>query len=134
MLLSSRLTAWYAVSPDLVSISHYDQDEAETLCNQIGIMAHGRTLLTYNPLILGTLRCIGTPLHLRNTHGEGYRLTIVFKIGSDDIAKSYVESQFHSAKNLSHYRSTMEFKLPSSVKIADVFNKMQKSRCCSLYL
>jgi ABC-type multidrug transport system ATPase subunit len=41
-------------------------EEADALCQRIGIMAKG------------VLRCLGTPLHLKNKLGKGYHLTVNF--------------------------------------------------------
>jgi len=42
-------------------------EEADALCDRIGIM------------VGGMLRCIGTPVHLKNKFGEGYHLSLALK-------------------------------------------------------
>jgi len=48
----------------------------------IGILAHG------------TLRCLGSPQHLRSTHGEGFRLTLTFHHHDADSVDGFVSSRF----------------------------------------
>eukprot|EP01128_Nolandella_sp_AFSM9_P010418 TRINITY_DN7197_c0_g1_i1.p1 TRINITY_DN7197_c0_g1~~TRINITY_DN7197_c0_g1_i1.p1 ORF type:complete len:1837 (-),score=357.54 TRINITY_DN7197_c0_g1_i1:66-5192(-) len=97
-----------------IVLTTHNMLEAETLCNQIGILAYG------------TMRCIGSPLHLRTTHGEGYRMTLAFDYGNDDDVLDFVSEQFPDGKVISHYRSTMEITLPPrTVKVASVFKKME---------
>eukprot|EP01105_Mastigella_eilhardi_P012724 TRINITY_DN2905_c0_g1_i1.p1 TRINITY_DN2905_c0_g1~~TRINITY_DN2905_c0_g1_i1.p1 ORF type:complete len:1245 (-),score=294.06 TRINITY_DN2905_c0_g1_i1:763-4497(-) len=49
-----------------VILTTHAMEEAESLSNKIGIMAHG------------TLRCVGSSLHLKNKFEHGYRLTVNF--------------------------------------------------------
>ncbi|RKP20028.1 hypothetical protein ROZALSC1DRAFT_28441 [Rozella allomycis CSF55] len=47
-----------------IILTTHSMEEAEVLCNRIGIMAKG------------TLRCIGSLLHLKKKYGSGFKLTI----------------------------------------------------------
>jgi ABC-type multidrug transport system ATPase subunit len=61
-------------------------EEADTLCQRIGIMVNGR------------LSSIGTQAHLKAKHGEGYRLSITVV---DDNAQ--VDRRRRSLNTLSHH-------------------------------
>jgi ATP-binding cassette, subfamily A (ABC1), member 3 len=51
----------------------HSMEEAEALCNRIGIMAHGQ------------LQCIGSAPHLKKKFGKGYTLTVnVLKVSPDE--------------------------------------------------
>lgn len=50
-------------------------DEADILSSRIGIMSKG------------TLRCLGTPLELKQKYGSGFKLTISFKKDASITAK-----------------------------------------------
>ncbi|CAD7929910.1 unnamed protein product [Amoebophrya sp. A25] len=53
-----------------VILTTHSMEEADALCDRIGIMCSGR------------LKCLGTPLHLKNKFGTGFILTIAL---TDDI-------------------------------------------------
>ena len=46
-------------------------EEADILADRIAIISEGK------------LRCIGTPLYLKNTYGEGYRISFVSNSDED---------------------------------------------------
>ena len=50
-----------------IILTTHSMEEADALSTRVGIMASG------------TLRCIGSQLHLKNKFGSGYKLTIVLK-------------------------------------------------------
>lgn len=82
--IGSRRLLWQAVASaragKALVLTTHSMEEAEvffdfykntlaltqTLCSKIAIMAKGK------------LKCIGSPLHLKNTFDHGYRLTINF--------------------------------------------------------
>ena len=48
-----------------IVLTTHSMEEAEALSDRIGIICDG------------SLKCIGTPLFLRTTYGEGYRISIL---------------------------------------------------------
>ena len=50
-----------------IVLTTHSMDEADALCERIGIMSHG------------LMRCIGTNLHLKNKYGNGYKIEIRFR-------------------------------------------------------
>ena len=55
-------------------------EEAEALCQRIGIMAKG------------SLRCLGNPLRLKSLYGSGFKLFFNSKVENTDRASAFVES------------------------------------------
>ena len=55
-------------------------EEAETLCQRIGIMAKG------------ALRCLGNPLRLKDLYGTGFKIFVNIKPNMSSNASSYIES------------------------------------------
>jgi ABC-type multidrug transport system ATPase subunit len=53
-------------------------EEAEVLCNRIGIMAKG------------ALRCIGLIPHLKDVYGKGFRVSLNAKADKLPAARRYV--------------------------------------------
>jgi len=63
--------------------------EADILSDKIGVM------------VTSKLRCIGTPLHLKNKYGSGYRLTVVAnKYCDSKEIETEIEKIFPNAKML----------------------------------
>lgn len=48
-----------------IILTTHAMEEADALADRIAVVADG------------TLRCIGTPLNMKNTYGDGYKITIV---------------------------------------------------------
>ena len=46
-------------------------EEADALADRIAIVVDG------------SLKCVGTPLNLKNTFGDGYRVSMVTKLGNE---------------------------------------------------
>jgi len=55
-----------------VVITTHSMEEAEAVCDRIGIQ------------VLGSLRCLGTPIHLKTKYGSGYQMELRFKKSSED--------------------------------------------------
>ncbi len=64
-----------------VLLTTHSMEEADALCGRIGIMVNGR------------LKCLGTPLHLKNKFGEGYVLSV--SLDMNIIKKEIVKSRPH---------------------------------------
>eukprot|EP01012_Entosiphon_sulcatum_P002563 TRINITY_DN10553_c0_g1_i1.p1 TRINITY_DN10553_c0_g1~~TRINITY_DN10553_c0_g1_i1.p1 ORF type:complete len:1882 (+),score=415.75 TRINITY_DN10553_c0_g1_i1:109-5754(+) len=66
-------------------LTTHSMEEAEVLSDRIGIMATGR------------LRCLGTPLRLKNKFGKGFRITLAFREEDREKAVRLVQSIVPSA-------------------------------------
>jgi ABC-type multidrug transport system ATPase subunit len=58
-----------------IVLTTHSMEEADALCSRIGIMTNG------------ALRCIGTPLHLKNKFGAGYQLTLTLAADGSSISE-----------------------------------------------
>jgi len=98
-----------------IVLTTHSMDEAETLCNSIGILAHG------------VLRCLGSPQHLKSTHGEGYILNISYDYKDKKRAAKFIKNCFPSVIRTARYRGTDQYKLPGRViQISELFIIMER--------
>eukprot|EP00937_MAST-01D_sp_MAST-1D-sp2_P000217 g217.t1 len=93
----------------LLLTTHF-MDEADMLGDRIGIMAEGE------------LRCVGSPLFLKNRFGAGYRLTIVKKESCNDThvdtLKALVTRNVPAARMATNVGAEVTFQLPIAASAA----------------
>jgi len=95
-------------------LTTHSMDEAEVLSNRIGIMA------------FGTMRCIGTPQHLKSSIGSMYHLKINYRQENKVSAEDYIISIFPFSKIIRAYRSSSEYYIKQSeIQISATFAKME---------
>jgi len=66
-------------------LTTHSMEEADALCDRIGIMADG------------ALQCLGSQVHLKNKFGEGYTLKINFDPQYEEIASGYIKKLIPNA-------------------------------------
>jgi ATP-binding cassette subfamily A (ABC1) protein 3 len=77
MDISARRNMWNIINDELINnnrssiLTTHSLEEAEVLCNNIGILSAGK------------LQCIGTPLQLKQRHGSGYEIQIRLNSSKD---------------------------------------------------
>lgn len=93
-------------------------EEADTLCDRIGIMARGR------------LRCLGTQQHLKSRFGEGFKLSLTMRSPVMDAGPFVREKLCSSARLVHSVGATRIYMLPTDdgVDIASVFETMLRQR------
>ncbi|KAL6178096.1 hypothetical protein ACLB2K_049615 [Fragaria x ananassa] len=109
---ASRNTLWNVIK--LAKQSPHSMEEAEFLCDRIGIFVDGR------------MQCLGNPKELKGRYGGSY----VFTITTDSCHDQEVESLIHglapNAIRVYHLAGTQKFEFPKSdVRIADVFQTVE---------
>jgi ABC-type multidrug transport system ATPase subunit len=52
-----------------IILTTHAMEEADALADRIGVVVDGQ------------LKCVGSPLHLKNTYGDGYRITMICEPG-----------------------------------------------------
>lgn len=62
-----------------ILLTTHSMEEADTLCNRIGIITEG------------TLRCVGSQTELKLKYGSGYNLTINLRKGDPDILRERID-------------------------------------------
>eukprot|EP01121_Diplochlamys_sp_Union-15-3_P022660 TRINITY_DN9723_c0_g1_i1.p1 TRINITY_DN9723_c0_g1~~TRINITY_DN9723_c0_g1_i1.p1 ORF type:complete len:188 (-),score=26.73 TRINITY_DN9723_c0_g1_i1:62-625(-) len=99
-----------------VILTTHSMEEAETLCNRIGIMA------------IGKMRCLGNQQHLKNKFGQGYRLKINFNPANETSASGLVTKMFPKAVLVASYRGTQEYHFDKgSIQLSEMFALMERS-------
>lgn len=94
------------------------QEEADALCNRIGIMAGG------------SLRCLGSQVHLKNKFGDGFKITSnvdgISRIpGIDDLMRSLSPD----AKQVVCFGTQLTYTVPmADGDVGQVFNVMEQSK------
>eukprot|EP00211_Chloroparvula_japonica_P004797 CAMPEP_0119118978 /NCGR_PEP_ID=MMETSP1310-20130426/677_1 /TAXON_ID=464262 /ORGANISM="Genus nov. species nov., Strain RCC2339" /LENGTH=859 /DNA_ID=CAMNT_0007108387 /DNA_START=286 /DNA_END=2865 /DNA_ORIENTATION=- len=97
----------------VIILTTHSMDEAEVLSDRIGIMARG------------TLRCCGTPLHLKSHYGQGYRLSILVEGSHAEQAISLIGNWLPSAEIISRSGGSILFSL-QSCSVEDIVHAMQR--------
>eukprot|EP00761_Pharyngomonas_kirbyi_P012678 gb/GECH01012705.1/.p1 GENE.gb/GECH01012705.1/~~gb/GECH01012705.1/.p1 ORF type:complete len:859 (+),score=194.83 gb/GECH01012705.1/:1-2577(+) len=101
----------------LIILTTHSLEEAEVLCDRIGIMARG------------ALRCVGSGLHLKNTFGEGFRLEINFDEPNQEEAQAYMKDNFPQAKIHTLFAGTATYEIQKeSVSLSKLFSKMENDK------
>ncbi|CAG8754990.1 25011_t:CDS:2 [Gigaspora margarita] len=98
-----------------IVLTTHSMEEAEVLCNRIGIMAKG------------TLRCLGPQLRLKEIYGSGFKLSFSCKAENVDIATQFIESLLPpTAKKLDSFVTNVsyEFKTENGL-IAKLFREIE---------
>jgi len=122
-------------SSQTVVITTHSMEEAEAVCDRIGIQVKGR------------LRCLGSPDHLKAKHGSGYQLEIILKPTGGQSASfceatatagerkitEFVHSELSSeGRLLEAHGLRFLYQLPSlgrgGLTLGDVFTKLQAAR------
>merc|ERR1712066_1114175 len=73
-------------------LTTHSMEEAEALCDRLAIQ------------VLGQLRCLGTPIHIKSKYGSGYQLEIFSdqraSTENDQKIKYFVQTEISSAAQL----------------------------------
>ncbi|KTF75728.1 hypothetical protein cypCar_00025040, partial [Cyprinus carpio] len=77
-----------------ILLSTHHMDEADLLGDRIAIISHGK------------LKCCGSPLFLKSTYGDGYKLTLVKKQSDSHTADQSIQSPASSISPCSESRVT----------------------------
>jgi len=104
-----------------VILTTHAMDEAENLCNRIGIMVNGQ------------LRCIGTPEELRSKYVQGYLLEclpVEEKEGEDNLVdiKRFIEETFPGSDILEEQSFSIKFRIPPGKSLGNLFKIMEAQK------
>jgi len=116
-----------------VVITTHSMEEAEAVCDRIGIQVKGR------------LRCLGSPDHLKAKHGSGYRLEVILEApggrapvtASERKVTEFVCSELSpEGRLLEAHGLRLLYRLPllreGGLTLGDVFTKLQSARSALL--
>ncbi|WVZ77360.1 hypothetical protein U9M48_025238 [Paspalum notatum var. saurae] len=118
---ASRQALWNAVEfakkDRAIILTTHSMEEAEALCDRVGISADGR------------LRCTGTSKELKAKYGGAFVLTVTAAAGGDEAVEQLVRSISPAAKRTYHIAGTQKFAMPKQgVKISEVFRAMEEAK------
>ncbi|CAN6243557.1 unnamed protein product [Urochloa humidicola] len=118
---ASRNALWNAVKSAkkdrAIILTTHSMEEAEALCDRIGISAYGR------------LRCTGTSKELKAKYGGTFVFTVTAAASEDEAVEQLVRSISPTAKRTYHIAGTQKFEMPKQgVKISEVFQTMEQAK------
>ncbi|KAK4485770.1 hypothetical protein RD792_008416 [Penstemon davidsonii] len=102
-----------------IILTTHSMEEAERLCDRIGIFADG------------CFQCLGSSDELKNRYGGSYIITITTKPNNVDEVQSMIEGLFPNATRTYCLSGTQKFELPkTSINKSDIFGaiKLTKKR------
>ncbi|KAM0933469.1 putative ABC-type sulfate transporter [Dioscorea sansibarensis] len=111
---ASRNNLWNVVKQAkqnrAIILTTHSMEEAEVLCDRLGI------------IVDGSLQCIGNPKELKARFGGYYVLTMATSTNEEHEVETLVNKLCPNAKKIYHVSGTQKFELPKQdVRIADVF-------------
>ncbi|KAF4403201.1 hypothetical protein G4B88_027972 [Cannabis sativa] len=115
---ASRNNLWNVVKrakqERAIILTTHSMEEAEVLCDRLGIFVDG------------SLQCIGNPKELKGRYGGSYVFTMTTSSNHEQEVESLVRKLSPNANKIYHLSGTQKFELPKhEVRIADVFQAVQ---------
>ncbi|WZY72420.1 hypothetical protein YC2023_004660 [Brassica napus] len=98
-------------------IQSHSMEEAEFLCDRLGIFVDG------------ALQCIGNSKELKSRYGGSYVFTMTTSSEHEEDVERLVSTVSPNAKKVYHLAGTQKFELPKQeVRIAEVFRAVEKAK------
>ncbi|XAR50076.1 Sulfate-transporting ATPase [Bertholletia excelsa] len=118
---ASRNSLWNAVKHAkqnrAIILTTHSMEEAEHLCDRVGIFVDG------------SLQCIGNPKELKARYGGSYVFTMTVSSNHDQEIENLVHRLSPNANKIYHLSGTQKFELPKhEVRIADVFQAVEHAK------
>ncbi|KFK23718.1 hypothetical protein AALP_AAs66804U000100, partial [Arabis alpina] len=118
---ASRMNLWTVIKRakqnTAIILTTHSMEEAEFLCDRLGIFVDGR------------LQCIGNPKELKGRYGGSYVLTITTASKHEQDVEMLVQDVSPSAKKIYHIAGTQKFELPKEeVRMSEVFQAVEKAK------
>jgi ABC-type multidrug transport system ATPase subunit len=116
---ASRRTLWECIKEakqkSAIFLTTHSMEEAEGLCDRLGIFVDGQ------------LRCIGNPKELTSRFGGFYILTITSEPGMEEKVHDVVHKMSKSVRDTYKLSGTQKFEIPTNeITLAKVFEEMRK--------
>ncbi|KAK7292227.1 hypothetical protein RIF29_08003 [Crotalaria pallida] len=100
-----------------IILTTHSMEEAEVLCDRLGIFVNGG------------LQCIGNPNELKSRYGGTYVLTMTTSSDHEKDVENMVHQLSPNVKKIYHLSGTQKFELPKEeVRIADVFRAVENAK------
>lgn len=99
-----------------IILTTHSMEEAEALCQRIGIISHGR------------LRCIGPTIYLRQRYGSGFKISVSCDNSNKDRVIKYVQEVLPKSELQSSFARTHFFRIKAEdVQLSTFFDAMNKN-------
>ncbi|KAL5724971.1 Phospholipid-transporting ATPase abca7 [Ranunculus cassubicifolius] len=100
-----------------IILTTHSMEEAEVLCDRLGIFVDGE------------FQCIGNPKELKARYGGSYVFTMTTSLNQEDEVEKLVRAISPNANRIYHISGTQKFELPKQeVRISDVFQAVEKAK------
>ncbi|KAE9601964.1 putative molybdate-transporting ATPase [Lupinus albus] len=100
-----------------IILTTHSMEEAEALCDRLGIFVNG------------SLQCVGNSKELKGRYGGSYVFTMTTSLNDEKDVENMVLKLSPNAKKIYHLSGTQKFELPKEeVKIADVFEAVENAK------
>ncbi|PHT47857.1 ABC transporter A family member 7 [Capsicum baccatum] len=118
---ASRNNLWNVVKrakqDRAIILTTHSMEEAEHLCDRLGIFVDG------------SLQCVGNPKELKARYGGSYVFTMTTSSDNEEEVEHMVRRLSPNANRIYHISGTQKFELPKQeVRIADVFQAVEKAK------
>ncbi|KAL1210263.1 ABC transporter A family member 7 [Cardamine amara subsp. amara] len=118
---ASRKNLWTVIKRakqnTAIILTTHSMEEAEYLCDRLGIFVDGG------------LQCIGNPKELKGRYGGSYVLTMTTSSEHEQIVEKMIQDVSPNAKRIYHIAGTQKFELPKEeVRITEVFQAVEKAK------
>ncbi|KAK7354195.1 hypothetical protein VNO80_19654 [Phaseolus coccineus] len=118
---ASRNNLWNVVKrakqDRAIILTTHSMEEAEVLCDRLGIFVDG------------SLQCIGNPKQLKGRYGGSYVFTMTTSVDDEKDVENLVQGLSPNANKIYHISGTQKFELPKEeVKIANVFKAVETAK------
>ncbi|WZY98764.1 hypothetical protein YC2023_071093 [Brassica napus] len=118
---ASRMNLWSAIKRakrhTAIILTTHSMEEAEFLCDRLGIFVDGR------------LQCIGNPKELKARYGGSYVFTMTTSSEHEQDVEMLVQYLSPNAKKIYHIAGTQKFEIPKGeVGISKVFEAVEKAK------
>ncbi|KAG8475745.1 hypothetical protein CXB51_032540 [Gossypium anomalum] len=118
---ASRNSLWSVVKQAkrdrAIILTTHSMEEAEVLCDRLGIFVDG------------ALRCIGNAKELKGRYGGSYIFTITTYSNNEEEVENMVQHLSPNANKIYRISGTQKFEMPKQeVRIADVFQAVENAK------
>ncbi|GKV14086.1 hypothetical protein SLEP1_g25007 [Rubroshorea leprosula] len=118
---ASRNSLWKVVkcakNDRAIILTTHSMEEAEVLCDRLGIFVDG------------SLQCIGNAKELKARYGGSYTFTITTSSNHEEEAEHMIHHLSPNSNKIYHISGTQKFELPKQeVSIAEVFQAVEKAK------
>lgn len=118
---ASRNNLWNVVKQAkqdrAIILTTHSMEEAEVLCDRIGIFVDG------------SLQCIGNPKELKGRYGGSFVFTMTTSSDHDAEVERMVQNLSPNAQKIYHISGTQKFEIPKhEIRISDVFKAVEGAK------